>query len=87
MTETLGGSEDMPNHGGFSFADTAEELANDLIQSLVVDVVFDLDFAFGLDLNPTFDKYAKSRIPNLFIKINHFDMKGKFAIHPSLPVL
>ena len=77
----------MPNNdpnSGFSFVDTAEELANDLIQSLVVDLRVDLDFALGLDLNPTFDKYATSkidRLPNLFIQINHFDMRGAIGVN------
>ena len=41
--------------GDFSFADNAIALANDLIDSLVIDVAVDLDFAFGLDLNPMFN--------------------------------
>ena len=38
MNETLGSSTEMPSQGGFSFVDTATELANDLVQSLVIDV-------------------------------------------------
>lgn len=80
FSNTLGGSSDMPNHGGFSFSDFAGELATDLIESLVVDVNVELDFAFGLDLNPTFDKNARSRYPDLFIRINHFDTWGAVGV-------
>lgn len=72
---------DMPDLGGFSFVDTAEDLANDLIRSLVIDVAVDLDFLFVVDLNPTFDPYAISRIPNFHIQINHFDMQGAFGVN------
>ena len=70
----------MPNHGGFSFAAAANELASNIIQSLVIDVNVELDFAFGFDLTPTFDEYASSRVPNLFIQINHFDMWGALGV-------
>ena len=84
MTETLGSSTDMPDQGGFSFVDTAEELANDLIQSLVVDVQVDLDFVFGLDLNPIFNSSAigiLDRIPHPFIQINQFDISGVIGVN------
>ena len=83
MEETLGSSPDMPDQGGFSFANSAEELANDLIQSLVIDVNVEFDFAFGLDLNPLFDPTADSiwgRIPDPFIRMNQFDMRGAIGV-------
>lgn len=83
MSETLGSSPDMPNQGGFSFVNSAEELANDLIQSLVIDVNVELDFAFGLDLNPLFDSNVANiwgRIPDPFIRMNQFDMHGAIGI-------
>ena len=57
-----------------------EDLANDLIQALVIDVAVDLDFLFVVDLNPTFDPYAENRWPNFYIQVNHFDMQGRFGI-------
>ena len=74
----------MPNQGGFSFKDTAEELANDLVKSLVVDVNVEFDFAFVLDLNPMFDEYATSkmdRLPGRSIQINHFKMWGALGVN------
>ena len=81
MSETLGGDPNMAlGSSGFSFADTAADLANDLIESLVIDVAVDLDFAFGLDLNPMFESSDTSimdRIPNPFIRNPHqFDLAG-----------
>jgi hypothetical protein len=84
MSDTLGNSSDMPDKGGFSFADTAEELANDLIQSLVIDVSVALDFQFGLDLNPLFNSSATSlwdRIPDPFIQIRQFDLMGSVGVN------
>lgn len=80
MSETLGDhtTED------FSFKDTAEELANDLIKSLVVDITVDLDFAFHLDLSPMFNSSAISatdRIPKPFIEINQFDISGILGVN------
>lgn len=80
LSDNLGTSPDMPVHGGFSFADTAAELANDLIESLVVDVAVELDLQFGLDLNPMFNQYAIS-FPDPFIQINHFDLNGVLGIN------
>ena len=80
MSETLGPSEKMPDHGGFSFTDTAPQLANDLIESLVVDVAVVLDLRFGLDLNPMFNEYSKG-FPDPFIIINHFDLNGALGIN------
>ena len=74
----------MPSQGGFSFKDTAEELANDLVQSLVIDVNVDLEFEFGLDLNPMFNSSAISwidRIPNPFIQLNQFDITGAIGVN------
>lgn len=85
MSETLGGDPNMAlGSSGFSFADTAADLANDLIESLVIDVAVDLDFAFGLDLNPMFNSSATSivdRIPNPFIRINQFDLAGVIGVN------
>ena len=80
MSETLGTSDNMPDHGGFSFTDTASELANDLIESLVVDVAVELDLQFGLDLNPLFSEYSIG-LPVPFIQINHFDLNGALGIN------
>ena len=74
----------MPSQGGFSFKDTAEELANNLVDSLVTDVNVELDFAFVLDLNPMFDEYTTSkmdRIPNRSIQINHFKTWGTLGLN------
>jgi hypothetical protein len=85
MSETLGGlSSNELGSSGFSFADHAANLANDLIQSLVIDASVDLDFAFGLDLNPMFNSSATSiveRLPNLFIKINQFDISASIGVN------
>ena len=84
MNETLGSSSDMPSKGGFSFKDTAEDLASDLIRSLVIDVAVNLDFAFGLDLNPLFNSTSTSlvdRIPSPFIQINQFDIMGVIGVN------
>lgn len=84
MSDTLGSSTDMPDKGGFSFVDTAEDLANDLIQSLVIDVSVALDFQFGLDLNPLFNSSATSwwdRIPDPFIQINQFNIMGSIGVN------
>ena len=78
MTETLGSSPDMPSQGGFSFVDTAEDLANDIIQSLLTDVAVDLDFAFGLNLDPMFDL---SSSPDPFIQISQFDVSGVIGVN------
>ena len=78
MTETLGSSPDMPSQGGFSFVDTAEDLANDIIQSLLIDVAVDLDFAFGLNLDPMFDL---SSSPDPFIQISQFDVSGVIGVN------
>ena len=80
MSETLGPSPEMPDHGGFSFVDTASQLANDLIESLVVDVAVVLDLMFGLDLNPLFNEYSRG-LPDPFIQINHFDLNGAVGIN------
>lgn len=71
----------MPDHGGFSFSDFAATLANDIIESLIIDVNVELDFAFGLDLNPMFKEHSKSRIPGRFIQLNHFDMWGGLGVN------
>jgi hypothetical protein len=85
MNETLGGlSNDDLGGSGFSFADQAADLANDLIKSLVIDASVNLDFAFGLDLNPMFDSSAPSiidRLPNPFIKINQFDISASIGVN------
>lgn len=85
MNETLGGlSSDDLGGSGFSFADQAADLANDLIKSLVIDASVNLDFAFGLDLNPMFNSSATSiidRLPNPFIKINQFDISASIGVN------
>lgn len=85
MSETLGGlSNNELGGSGFSFADHAANLTNDLIQSLVIDASVDLDFAFGLDLNPMFDSTATSiveRLPNPFIQINQFDISASIGVN------
>ena len=71
-------------NSGFSFADNAIELANDLINSLVIDVAIDLDFVFGLNLNPIFNSSSTSildRVPDFFIQINHFDITGILGVN------
>lgn len=71
----------MPGHDeGFSFKNTAAQLANDLIESLVIDVSVQLDIAFGLDLNPMFNEYAFG-FPDPFIQINNFDLNGLLGIN------
>lgn len=84
MRDNFGSSSEMPNKGGFSFVGTAEELANDLVQSLAIDVAVGLDFTFGLDLNPMFNSSATSfldRIPDPFIQINQFDIQGSVGVN------
>lgn len=71
----------MPDHGGFSFTDFAEELTNNIIQSLIVDMNVELDFAFGLDLGPTLKEYSTNRVPNRFIQVNHFEMWGGVGVN------
>jgi hypothetical protein len=82
MNGTLG-STDM-GESGFSFADAAVDLANDLADSLVIDASVHLDFAFGLDLNPMFNSSATSlwdRLPHPFIDINQFDISGVIGVN------
>ena len=83
MNETLGSSSEMPNQGGFSFVDTAVQLANDLVQSLVIDIAVDLDFSFGLDLNPVFNSTLEliDRLPDPFIQINQFEIQGMLGVN------
>ena len=82
MSENLNSVE--LGDSGFSFANNAIELADDLIESLVIDVAIDLDFMFGLDLNPLFNSSATNiwdRVPDLFIQINHFDITGVLGVN------
>lgn len=84
MRDNFGSDDAMPDKGGFSFVNTAEELANDLVDSLVIDVAVDLDFTFGLDLNPLFDSSVTSfldRLPDPFIEINQFDIDGIVGVN------
>ncbi len=67
--------------GGFSFADTALELADDLINSLVLGIHVKLDVQFGLDLGNVFNMTAKSRLPSPFLKLNTFDVDGYFGVN------
>lgn len=82
MGNTLGSFE-MPDLslGDFSFADTANELADDIVRSLVIDIEINLDFVFVVDLNPTFDPYAVSRVPNSYIDIYHFDIEASVGVN------
>lgn len=68
------------NLGGFSFADTALTLVNDLVNSLVVGVHVDVDVRFGLDLNNLFNKTATTRLPSPFLKLYTFDVEGVIGI-------
>lgn len=84
MNETLGGIDNSQlGDSGFSFSATASSLAEDLINSLVVDVAVDLDLAFGLNLNPLFgtNKSLADRIPDPFMRINQFDFSGTFGVN------
>ena len=83
MSKTLGSSSNMPTQGGFSFVDSAAELADDLIKSLAIDVTVDLDFAFGLNLNPMFNSSASvsDRLPVPFIQLNQFDLSGLVGVN------
>jgi hypothetical protein len=63
---------------GFSFADTASNLASDLMNSLVIDVAVDLEFAFGLDLNPLFNNRTW---PKPLFHINRFDVDGVLGVN------
>ena len=83
MSKTLGSSSNMPTQGGFSFVDSAAELADDLIKSLAIDVTVDLDFAFGLNLDPMFDSGASvtDRLPVPFIQLNQFDLSGLVGVN------
>ena len=63
---------------GFSFADTAQDLASDLLNSLVVDVAVDLEFAFGLDLNPLFNNRTW---PTPLFHINRLDVDGVLGVN------
>jgi hypothetical protein len=77
MSGPLGdaGADDL---AGFSFADTAQDLASDLINSLVVDVAVDLEFVFGLDLNPLFNN---STWPKPLLRINQFHVDGVVGVN------
>lgn len=84
IRETLGGPSLDLGESTFSFADTATDLANDMIESLAIDVAVDLDFIFGLDLNPMFDSSTTSvmeRLPNPYIRINKFDLAGVIGVN------
>ena len=84
MSETLNSDSVDLGNSGFSFTDNAVELVNDLIDSLVINAAVDLDFAFGLDLNPMFDSSATSildRIPDPFIQLNQFDVSGLIGVN------
>ena len=70
----------MPNHGGFSFQDTAAQLANDLVLCLSIDVAVDLDFSFCLVLCPLLH-HSTVGFPNPFIQINQFDFNGLLGIN------
>lgn len=82
MNGTLGSTN--MGDSGFSFAEAAANLADDLVESLVIDVSVHLDFAFGLDLNPMFNSNATSlwdRLPHPFIDINQFDISGVIGVN------
>ena len=79
MIKKLGASNNMPSKGDFSFAESAAELANDLIEFLVIDVAADLDFEFGLEISPLFD--TSIGLPDPFIQINHFNLDGFLGIN------
>ena len=55
-----------------------------MIESFVIDVGVNLDFAFGLDITPMFDSSATTladRIPNPFLRINEFQMDGLIGVN------
>jgi hypothetical protein len=83
MAETLGQEKINVGSSMFSFKDNAEALANDLINSLVIDVEVNLDFAFGLDLSNLFDTIIPmvKRVPESFIEINMFDISGLLGVN------
>lgn len=83
MAENLGRKEIEVGGSKFSFVNSAEALANDLINSLVVDVAVNLDFAFGLDLSNLFNVGVPmaSRVPVSFIEINTFDISGLLGVN------
>lgn len=79
MSKKLGTNNNMPSKGNFSFAESAAELADDLIESLVIDVAVDLDFEFGLEISPMFD--TSMGLPDPFIQINDFNLDGALGIN------
>lgn len=83
MAETLGRDTIDVGDSKFSFVESAETLANDLINSLVIDVAVNLDFAFGLDLNNLFETGVPmaNRLPVPFIEINAFDVSGLVGVN------
>lgn len=83
MSEALGSDLDLGG-SGFSFATNAQQLVDDLIESLIIDVKVDIDFAFGLDITPMFDSSATAlsdRIPNPFVQINQFQIDGLVGVN------
>jgi hypothetical protein len=80
LNDTIGdkGGDEL---GEFSFAGTALELANDLIESLVIGISVKIDIQFGLDLGNMFNKTATSRLPSPFLKLNTFDVDGHFGVN------
>jgi hypothetical protein len=67
--------------GGFSFTDAAEDLANDLIRSLVIDVALEIESAFVVDLNSMFNPYAVNRMPDFYIEISRFNMQAALGVN------
>ena len=72
--DDLGGSAT-----GFSFVNATQDLAESLIESIVIGVRADISVAFGLNLHPIFEKPAG--YPNPFVKINTFELNGSFGVN------
>jgi hypothetical protein len=82
MSDTIGsnGGEEL---GGFSFGTYASQLAEELTESIVIDVAVSIDIAFGLDLSDLFNSSlpALERIPSPFMLINEFNINGLVGIN------
>ena len=80
--DTLGEQFD-DGKGSFSFQEQAQELANSLLNSTVIDASAQIVAAFGLDLSKVFDDSETDnlkRIPSPFLKIETFDLAGTIGV-------
>lgn len=75
LQDTIG-NQGASTLSGFSFAEKADKVVEDLINSLVIGIDVDIDIQFGLDLTNVFNRTAQSRLPSPFLQLTTFDVGG-----------